>query len=541
MSKNKTRKLPQYLHFIDGRYCVRVPIKPELRPYLSGKHQFYQALGGDLRTAKENSHYHVAVFKEELRKAARAYALDTGKQVSVVSDPVDPAKLMVRQYRSMIEYDENMRNTDHRYSRHGYPDEQVVARLRDGVIGRLSDREYHELLSASLQALHVADAPNARPDAPDFRTVARALSIAQLEGLSRIAERDDGDFTGQPEHPALVEAIEQEEAERATEREIQPFDHWTFDMVIDEQERRAALGLGRPKSKSTLEKYRVAQYDFEHFRRNKKVATITLADGKAWRDHMLEAGKLSRKTVKDKITVIRTLMGWANMQSEKLMFPLGDPWAALELPHVEKGDGADRTYSLKDARHFLEFARTATRASNRWIPWIIAHTGARVNEITPLEKADVLEIEGHWFLHIRVGEGRDTKTHKGRKVPVHRALINEGFIEWVKQQPEGKLFPGGENEDQRIREWIHEKVFPNRTDMPPPNHGFRHLFEDALFAGVSHKAALYITGRSSGSSADDYGGSDLRLLEIAEQMDKVRNIIEPQAEEKSPTGDSANK
>ncbi len=526
MAKSKRRKLPDYVHFIDGRYCVRVPIKPELRPYLGGKFQFYQALGGDLRIAKENSHYHIAVFKDQLRKAAEAYKRDTGIQVAVVSDPIDPAKLMVRQYRNMIEYDDSMRNADHRYSRHGYADEQVVAKLRDGVTGRLSDQEYFNLISASLQALHVADAPNARPDAADFRAVARALSIAQLEGLSRIAERDEGDFTGQPEHPALIDAIKQEDAEQASEPEPQVFDHWTFDMVIDEQERRAALGLGRPKSKATLEKYRVAQYDFEHFRKNKKVATITLADGKAWRDNMLEAGKLSRKTVKDKITVIRTLMGWANMQSEKLMFPMGDPWAALELPHVEKGDSADRTYSLKDARHFLEFARTAKRASFRWIPWIIAHTGARVNEITPLEKADISEIEGHWFIHIHEDdEGRSVKTHKGRKVPVHRALIKEGFIEWVKLQPEGRLFPGGQNEDQRIREWIHEKVFAGRKDMPPPNHGFRHLFEDALFAGVSEKAALYITGRSSGSSADEYGGSDLRLIEIANQMDKVRNII----------------
>ncbi|WP_320202377.1 hypothetical protein [Agrobacterium rosae] len=525
MTKNKTRKLPQYIHFIDGRYCVRVPIKLELRPYLGGKHQLYHALGGDLRTAKENSHYHVALFKEELRKAAEAYQRDTGNQVAVVSDPIDPAKLMVRQYRSMIEFDDSMRNADHRYSRHGYPDEKVVARLRDGVTGRLSDQEYHDLVSASLQALRVADAPNARPDAADFRTVARALSIAQLEGLSRIAERDDGDFTGQPEHPALVEAMKKEEAEQAGEQEIRIFDIWSFDRVVDEQGRKATLGLGRVKSKATLEKYRVAQYDFEHFRKDKKVATVTLADGKAWRDHMLAEGKLSRKTIKDKITIIRTLLNWANQQSERQMFPQGDPWAALELPNVDKGDSADRTYSLKDARHFLEFARTATRASFRWIPWIIAHTGARVNEITPLEKCDIAEIEGHWFIHIRVGDERTTKTGEARRVPVHRALINEGFIDWVKTRADGRLFPGGKNEDQRIREWIHEKVFPDRKDMPPPNHGFRHLFEDALFAGVSQKAALYIMGRSSGSSADEYGGSELRLIEIAIQMDKVRDII----------------
>jgi len=525
MAKAKKRKLPTYLQFLDGRYFVRVPVKPELQKYIGGT-QLREPLGPDLRTAKENLHYHVALFKEQLRKAAEAYAQDTGKSLTVTTDPINPAKLMVRRYREVVAFDDELRATDYRYAAFGYIDEYRVAKLREGIAGSLTDQEYLSLIGHIIRRLQKTGEVAAQPGSREFRTAAQALCIAELDGLARQAERDEGDFTGQPEHPALVEAIKQEEIEEAQDAEpIRIFDSWTFDRVIEEQERSAALGLGRAKSEATLDKYRGAQYDFEHFRRDKKVATITLADGKAWRDHMLEAGKLSRKTVKDKITVIRTLMNWANTQSERQMFPQGDPWAALELPNVEKGDSADRTYSLKEARHLLEFARTATRSSFRWIPWIIAHTGARVNEITPLEKADVSEIEGHWFIHIRVGNGRTTKTGKARKVPVHRALIKEGFIEFVKAQPDGRLFPGGKNEDQRIREWIHEKVFPNCEDMPPPNHGFRHLFEDALFAGVSQKAALYITGRSSGSSADDYGGSDLRLIEIANQMEMVRSII----------------
>lgn len=519
------------MQLLDGRYFVRVPVKPELRPYV-GMTELREALGPDLRIAKENLHAHVAVFKQRLREASEAYQRDTGKSVSIVSNPIDPAKLMVRHYREIVTFDEAARNTDHRYSTAGYVDEVYVERLREGIAGKLSDSQYQQLLAASLDKLQRVGEASAYPGAPGFRGLARALCIAEYEGLSRVVERDEGDFAGQPEHPALVEAIQQDEAEKAEDDQpVRAFDTWTFDRVIDEQQRLAAMGLGRPKSPATLEKYRVAQYDFEHFRKDKKVATITLADGKAWRDHMLSKTKLSRKSVHDKITIIRSLMNEANRQAEKQMFPNGDPWAALDMPNVIKGDSADRTYSLKDARHFLEFARTAERTSFRWIPWIIAHTGARVNEITPLERQDIIEIEGHWFIHIRVGEGRDTKTHKGRKVPVHRALVNEGFIDWVKTRPEGRLFPGGKNEDQRLREWIHERVFPNRDDLPPPNHGFRHLFEDALFAGVSHKAALYITGRSSGSSADDYGGSDLRLIEIAEQMDKVRDIIRQEPKE----------
>ena len=365
---------------------------------------------------------------------------------------------------------------------------------------------------------------------PEWREVARALCISEYEAFGRAIERDEGDFSGKPENPMLAAAVESDAVE--DEPSAAEFNNLTFEMVIAEKERLTGIGLGgNKKSATTLEKYRGIVHDFEHHRRSKRIATVTLEEGEAWRNAMLEAGKLSRKTIRDKLAAIRAILGWGQEQCRGKLFPTipkGTPFDYLELPVSEAKDSADRTYTLKDARHLLTAARTASRSSFRWIPWIVAHTGARVNEITVLEKRDVFELEGHWFIHIRVGNGRTTKTGKARKVPVHRALIREGFIDFVKGQPDGKLFPGGANEDQRLREWIHEKVFPNRQDLPPPNHGFRHLFEDALFAGVSTKAALYIMGRSSGSSADDYGGSDLRLIEIAEQMDKVRDIVTPE-------------
>lgn len=188
-------------------------------------------------------------------------------------------------------------------------------------------------------------------------------------------------------------------------------------------------------------------------------------------------------------------------------------------------DSATRTYTLEQARKVLEAARQQTDKPNFcWIPWLLAYSGMRVGEALQLEKADLFELQGNWFVHIRVGEGRTTKTRKGRKVPIHQALIAEGFIEFVKSRPAGKLFPGT-FQDQRIREWLKEGPLKGYDDTPPPNHAFRHLFEDALFGDVNHKAALYIAGRSSGSSADDYGGSDLKLLELAAQMKKVRDII----------------
>jgi integrase len=505
-----------------GRYSARLIIPPYLRPYLDNRVELEIQLGGDKREALRNHAAAVASIQRQLGIARQKYETATGAIRAEPAYPLTAQQIALRDYQEQVDFDTALRAADSRYAQFGV-DPEEARRYRDGFVGKLTDDELEELVGHRIAVVRLAGNTQAIKGTDEWRIIAQALCVSKHEALRREDERNEGDFTGQPSHPLLTEAIEADPANDAGALE---FSALTFETVIKEQERITGMGLGgKEKAGSTLSKYRNAVQDFERHRDSKKVATVTLTEGEAWRDAMLNEGKLTRKTIRDKIAAIRAVLTWAQKQSKGKLFSNGLPFQFIDLPVAEGVDSAERTYSLKEARHFLEFTRKATRASFRWIPWIIAHTGARVNEITPLEKADVFEVEGRWFIHIRVGNGRTTKTGKARKVPVHPALEKEGFIDFVKAAPDGKLFPGGKNEDQRIREWIHEKVFPKRTDMPPPNHGFRHLFEDALFGEVNHKAALYITGRSSGSSADDYGGSDLKLLELARQMDKVKPII----------------
>lgn len=519
---------PRYLLNRDGRYFARIVIPKELRPFLDNKHELREPLGPDRRTALARLHTAVAELQAQIAIAERRKQVAKGEAITPGRYPLPVDQIALRHYNELVAFDAELRNSYAEYAQIG-KDDRMIELFRAGIAGRLDDSTLQTIIGHRVERFRRLGNTEVVFGSVEWRTLARALCDSELEAMGRALERDEGDFTGKPESPMLAEAIANEEADQEEDLSSSDFNALTFESVILEKERLTGMGLGgHLKSASTLVKYRATVHDFEHHRRSKRMATVTLEEGEAWRNAMLEAGKLSRKTIRDKLAIIRAILGWGQEQCRGKLFPdtpKGTPFDYLELPLGEVTDSADRTYTLKDARHLLETARTAARSSFRWIPWIVAHTGARVNEITVLEKRDVFELEGHWFIHIRVGNGRTTKTGKARKVPVHRGLIKEGFIEWVKAQPDGKLFPGGKNEDQRIREWIHEKVFPTRTDMPPPNHGFRHLFEDALFGGVSHKAALYITGRSSGSSSDDYGGSDLRLIEIAEQMDKVRDLI----------------
>ena len=77
-------------------------------------------------------------------------------------------------------------------------------------------------------------------------------------------------------------------------------------------------------------------------------------------------------------------------------------------------------------------------AARRWVPWLCAYTGARVNEITQLRAMDVKQVEGVWTIHI-TPEAGSTKTNKARTVPVHEHLIEQGFLAFVEGK-EGPLF-----------------------------------------------------------------------------------------------------
>ncbi|HEV7433687.1 MAG TPA: DUF6538 domain-containing protein [Pseudorhizobium sp.] len=511
----------------DGRFFARIVIPKDLRPFLDNKHELRESLGPDRRTAIARLATAVAGLQAQIAIAERKAQLAKGEAVRPGRYPLPVNEIVLRRYNDQLAFDSEIRNSDDRYA-NMEPDDSLIPVYRDGIAGKLSDASLRMLVGNVIERYRGLGNTTAEFGTTEWRTLAQALCVAELEILGRVMERHEGDFTGKPEHPVLVKAIEGDPvADDVSESE---YNRLTFSEIIEEQERLTKMGLGGfEKSEATLKKYRQTVYAFEHFRRSKYAATVTLEEGEAWRNAMLAEGKLSRKTIRDKLASIRAILTWGQKQCRGKLFPNTPnktPFEFLEMPNAEVRDSAARTYTLEQARKVLQAARTEkTKPNFRWLPWLLAYTGMRIGEALQLEKGDIFELEGHWFAHIRVGEGRTTKTRKSRKVPLHTALVAEGFLEFVETAPAGKLFPGT-FQDQRLREWILEGPLNAYKDTPAPNHGFRHLFEDALHGDVSHKAALYITGRSSGSSADDYGGSDLKLLELAKQMEKVRNVFD---------------
>jgi integrase len=76
----------------------------------------------------------------------------------------------------------------------------------------------------------------------------------------------------------------------------------------------------------------------------------------------------------------------------------------------------------------------------RWAPWLLAHTGARGGEITQLRVEDVTDVAGvGWCLNLTPDAGT-IKTGSARVVPIHAQVIEQGFLEVVKEVGSGPLF-----------------------------------------------------------------------------------------------------
>ena len=77
-----------------------------------------------------------------------------------------------------------------------------------------------------------------------------------------------------------------------------------------------------------------------------------------------------------------------------------------------------------------------------WLPILLRYTGARMNELCQLRKADVVLADGIYCIWIREGTDDQTvKTGKMRLVPLHDEILAKGFIEFVNSRTDARLFP----------------------------------------------------------------------------------------------------
>lgn len=261
---------------------------------------------------------------------------------------------------------------------------------------------------------------------------------------------------------------------------------------------------------------------------------VGLADLVRWREHLrTEAVKNKPRSAK---TINDSYLAAANAvfsYGVNLLLIPGNPATALAKVKAPKAPKLrERDFTKAERKAILSAALVPAsgnlspqrKLARRWVPWLCAYTGARVNEMTQLRKEDVRQIDGVWTLHI-TPEAGGTKTNEARTVPVHGHLISEGFLTAIRSLPDGPLFykpdPAATSARGQHKQvgtflaaWVRSEV--GVTDKAiMPNHAWRHTFKSiCLEVGIEERAADYMQGHAPKGQGRRYGANTIPALAI---------------------------
>jgi len=263
------------------------------------------------------------------------------------------------------------------------------------------------------------------------------------------------------------------------------------------------------------------------------LAAITREQVIAWKDSLVASGLSGSTIAKVHLTALKRICAWALVNAR-----IGsDPSAGVKVAKPKKIKVREQGFTLEEAETILSatFQPASDRASKelqaarRWVPWLCAYTGARVNEMTQIRKDSVylkrVQDQGEaWMIRIA-----DTKANAYRDVPVHPHLIEQGFLEFVDSSFPGPLFhneargrggqePGHVHVGGKLAKWV--RSLGVRDPNVDPNHGWRHRFK-SLARAVDMREEVFdaIQGHAPASVGRDYG--DLWPIVMQREIAKI--------------------
>ncbi|MBS0123105.1 tyrosine-type recombinase/integrase [Aestuariicoccus sp. KMU-90] len=378
------------------------------------------------------------------------------------------------------------------------------------MAGAASDAELHDLVGHRIEHFRTIGNTTVHEGTQEWRSLAMALCVSEYEALARVIERDEGIFSGMPEHRLLKDAT-------PTEDELPPVS--LRGLFRDYLASRHALGKGYEAGK----RWEPVIENLRTFVGHDDARKITKAELRDWRDALLKS-RSARTVSNTYLASVRTIYNWT-IREDRLT---ENPAENVRQEREKQVRIRPKGYSDEEALRILK-ASTAyapapfmggnmrefpeTTAAKRWLPLLCAMTGARVAEMAQLRKQDIRLEDSRYVLRISPEAGT-VKTGQFRDVPLHRQIVELGFIDFVASSADGPLFYRAQNAKQslhaartvsdRVAKWLKaQKLVPEGVS---PNHGWRHRFRtQAGETDVSDRIADAICGHAGKTAGDDYG------------------------------------
>jgi integrase len=362
-----------------------------------------------------------------------------------------------------------------------------------------------------------------------------AVAATSLDALVRQFETDLPRIFDEPARMAAGDYREGEwlAGRPKVELSAQASSPFTFIQMLDNWK---SFGRGhRGPAASSVRQYSRHLEELRVFVGHDEPCRVTLDCAQRYLQHIKKpkanGSLMAERYVRDTISNLATLYAKA-IKAQKLS---DNPFKTI-VPDKSRrnNETAKRPHPKENAIVILKAARLETDAFRRWGPFLMAYGGMRVSEAGQLRKDDVEVGNNQSFIHIRNSSGH-TKSNADRLVPVHQALIAEGFLEFVGQVTADRLFPRacldrhgnrqnakGEWNDKgalRLSVWVNNLVLPIESSGADPNHGWRHRFQvEATTAKLDRFVINRIVGHEDGHVSGTYQQDGFRDLLWNEMM-----------------------
>lgn len=202
--------------------------------------------------------------------------------------------------------------------------------------------------------------------------------------------------------------------------------------------------------------------------------------------------------------------------------------ARRRFPERGRGKG----FTDEEARTILGASLKAREQSGRyaaamgWFPWIAAYTGARPGEILRLRQSDVREYDGVPCIVLYHSHG--FRRGLFRTVPLHRHLVEQGFLSFAGGSASSMLFLDGVPDREpdaeavavrraarHLTTWVRSLGIPKEV---APNGGWRHRFYlKSRYGNADGYAISEIMGRK----LDRFCKFEPTLARLARVIDEI--------------------
>lgn len=278
---------------------------------------------------------------------------------------------------------------------------------------------------------------------------------------------------------------------------------------------------------------------------NYKTAWTTLADSAdcppgelttnkivTWRDGLLK--KLGPQTVKSRLTFAGAIWRESRVNG-KIDRSTINPFEGLRVKvdgnvGSSRGEFTPQELSKIFSAAPLQTARAVSVQAGYWLPLLALYHGARLEELTGLEVADIENWKSGLILHIRENSIRPRLKHRKkseRSIPVHPKLLELGFRGYVKAARSAgvqALFPSfarGATFGEGFVTHVKQLLSPTPGRLVGM-HCFRHTWETARrSARLDTSASNYATGRRLDKGSSALYGGPAGLAVLNEELSKI--------------------